>query len=66
MPASQRLEFRRREDNIVYPTAFHMHRVHRGGRLAGSIEEIMCNPAAGPRVRIAAVPCQDSMLMVGG
>ena len=66
MPVSQRLEFRRREDNIIYPMAFHVHGVHRGVRPAGSAEEIACDLAADLRFRIAATLCRDSMLMVGG
>jgi hypothetical protein len=66
MPVSLRLEFGRREDNIIYPMAFHVQGVHRGVRPAGSAEEIVCDPAADPRVGIAAISRRDSMLMVGG
>jgi hypothetical protein len=66
MPVSQRLEFGRRRDNIIYPVVFHVHGVHRHVRPAGRAEEIVCDPIADLWVRIAAISCQDSMLMVGG
>lgn len=66
MSASQRLESGRREGNVLYPATFHPHGVRQSVRPAGSAEEIVRGPAVDPRVRIAAVPRQDGMLMVGG
>jgi hypothetical protein len=41
-------------------------RLEVGRRPAGSTEEIVCDPVADLWVRIAAIPRQDGMLMVGG
>lgn len=66
MSASQRLEFGRRDGNVLYPTAFHVHGGHPGAQRAGSAEEIACGPVGDLRFRIAAIVHQDGMLMVGG
>jgi hypothetical protein len=66
MPESQRSEFHWREDNVIFPMAFSVQDVRRGVRRAGSAEEMACDPGADLRVGIAAIPYQDTMLMVGG
>jgi len=66
MPVSQRLEFGRREGNVLYPTAFHVHGGHQSARPAGSAEEIVCGSVVDLWVGIVAILRQDGMLMVGG
>jgi hypothetical protein len=60
------LEFCRRQDNVIYLPPFRSHVGSQGVREVENAEEKMCDPAADPHTKVAAILWQDSALMVGG
>ena len=66
MPVGPRLELCRRQGNVVYLPAAHSHEGRRRVRPIENSQESIYEPAVGLSVGAAAVPCYDSMLMVGG
>lgn len=59
-------EFCRRQDNVIYLPPLRSPGGRQGFCRVENAEEKMCDPAADPHIKVAAVLWQDSTLMVGG